>query len=409
MAAAARLAKAGHSVELFEARDRLGGGWAPYELDGVLIDDAPAVLNFPAPWRDLFRKSGRPLEAELARRKLALEPAPPPRYRFSDGSELVLPSERGEQYTALNHAYGPAVAGRWRDLLDGLELAWQAVRSLGLESELRDRRQLAAAAGALRHRVTIDELADSLGQAQLAALVRSVAYRLGSLPERTPAWCATELLVQRTFGRWAVAGGNGGPTTGRASVLVDALADRLALRKVQVHLGQRVTRIDSTRGRVHGVTLADGRSVPARAVVCTADPWETYTALVSTVSWRTRRAVRRWAPAAAPTVAHRFSSAASDGLTETWQLTARGVPSATTRRPAGSGSWQTVHDYGTSTPRRSAGIAWNGFGSWLARPPVRSEVDGLLLAGPAGPGGATPWAVVLSGALAAHACQGYLT
>ena len=408
MAAAARLAKAGHSVELYESGDRLGGSWAPYELEGVLIDDAPAVLNFPAPWRDLFRKSGRPLEAELARRKLALEPAAAPSYQFADGSDLVLPSERGEQYAALSGAYGSAVASRWRDLLDSLGPAWQAVRPLGLESELRDRRQLAAAGRDLRPRVTIAELADQLDEPHLGALVRSVAYRLGSVPEQTPAWCAVELLVQRTFGRWVVAASDGGPPTGRTSVLVEVLADRLALRKVQVHLGRRVTRLEISDQRVQGVTFENGTSAAASAVICTLDPWSTYSALGVPATWRTRRAVRRWQPARAPAVTHLLRPATSVGVRETWRLTADGTPVVKATRPTGSGTWETVHDYSRAEPRRSAGIAWTGFGSWLSRPRIRSEVGGLFLAGPSSAGGAAPSAVVLSGALASYACQDYL-
>ena len=61
LAAAARLAKAGHLVELYERSDTLGGTWAPYRLlSGHLINNAPPIIGFPAPWRDLFRKSGRP-------------------------------------------------------------------------------------------------------------------------------------------------------------------------------------------------------------------------------------------------------------------------------------------------------------------------------------------------------------
>src|SRR5215218_9137575 len=119
MAAAARLAKVGHTVDLYERAGVLGGSWAPYELtDGVLVDDAPAVLGFPAPWRDLFRKSGRPLEAELARSGRALVPAELPRLIFADGATLVLSSNRGEQHATLLRAYGASVASRWRDLLD---------------------------------------------------------------------------------------------------------------------------------------------------------------------------------------------------------------------------------------------------------------------------------------------------
>jgi UDP-galactopyranose mutase len=407
MAAAARLAKLGHPVQLFEARDRLGGSWAAYKQEGVPVDDAPSVLHFPAPWRDLFRKSGRPLEAELARTKVALTPAEPARYVFGDGSELVLPSERGDQYYALADAYGAAVASRWRDLVDDLVQVWQTLRPLGLEGELRDRGQLAPHRATLRARQSISQLADDLAEPHLAALVRSVAFRLGSHPDRTPAWCAVELAVQRTFGRWCITSAQPGQT-GRSSVLVEALASRLALRKVAVQLGASVTRIDTAAPRGAVVTLADGTSVLAAAVVCTVDPWQTYTELLGPPGWRTRRTMRHWEPASAPHVAHHLVDERTATVSETVALTGDGCPTITYARPSGDLTLRSVHDYADPTPRRSAGLAWHGFNSWLDRPPVSTETPGLFLAGPFSRAGAAASAVVLSGALASYACSDHL-
>lgn len=412
LAAAARLAKLGHSVQLYEARDQVGGSWAAYEHEGVLVDDAPGVLHFPAPWRDLFRKSGRPLEAELTRSKVALSPAAAARYEFADGSELVLPSERGEQYYALADAYGPSVATRWRDLVDELVQVWQALRPLGLEAELRDRRQLAPSRQLLRSRQSISQLADDLGEPHLGAVIRSIAYRLGSEPDRTPAWCAVELAVQRTFGRWCITSDLPGQT-GRSSVLTEALAARLALRKVAVHAGATVTRIAVTRiagvdaGALE-VTLADGTALPAAAVICTVDPWQTYTELLGPPTWRTRRRVGRWRPAQAPAVTHRLVPGASAGVSETVALDGLGRPTVTYTRPVGNATAVSVHDYAGGRPRRSAGLAWQGFGSWMNRPPVRSEATGVFLAGPGSRAGSSPSAVVLSGALASYACSDHL-
>ena len=65
MAAAARLAKLGHEVTLLErsaeARRRPG----EVERDGFAWDAGPTSTLLPAVVRDLFRKSGRPLEREL--------------------------------------------------------------------------------------------------------------------------------------------------------------------------------------------------------------------------------------------------------------------------------------------------------------------------------------------------------
>ncbi|MGI3782390.1 MAG: FAD-dependent oxidoreductase, partial [Janthinobacterium lividum] len=285
MAAAARLAKMGHPVRLHEASDRLGGGWAPYELPGplpeggrVLVDDAPGVLTFPAPWRDLFRKSGRPLEAELARSGRELAPAPGATYRFADGTELVLPSDRGEQHQALLHAYGPGAAARWQLLLDSLGDVWQALRPLGLEEAYVASGVTRDVVRRVRGRRSLGDLADSLDEPHLRALVRSAAHRQGTTPEQAPALTAVELLVVRTFGRWQLGPAAGTPVppasddVGRTSVLVEALAARLALRGVDVRLGSRVVAVEAGRAGVTGVRTSTGLE-PAGAVVLAVDPW----------------------------------------------------------------------------------------------------------------------------------------
>ena len=278
MAAAARLAKAGHPVVLYEKSDRLGGRWAAYHLGAVLVDDAPAVLGFPAPWRDLFRKSGRPLEAELARIGYRLEAAEPIRIVFGDETELTWPSDRGEQLSALTAAYGRPVAERWRDLVDRLDRVWQALRPLGWETELRDRRQVTAdVRRRLLGRQSLARLARGLDHPHLAALVRSVAYRQGSVPERTPALAAVDLSLDRTFGRWMVQPIKVGDV-GRSSVLIEALAGRLALRKVSVQLNTPVHQVVGHDGRI--AVHAGGHRVPAAAVVVTVDPWQTLADLV---------------------------------------------------------------------------------------------------------------------------------
>ena len=54
----------------------------------MVLDDAPPVLEFPAPWRDLYRKSGRTLAEEFDRSAAALSAAEPATYVFADGTEL---------------------------------------------------------------------------------------------------------------------------------------------------------------------------------------------------------------------------------------------------------------------------------------------------------------------------------
>jgi UDP-galactopyranose mutase len=413
MAAAARLAKSGYPVELRERSDRLGGRWAASALpSGPLVDAAPAVLGFPAPWRDLFRKSGRPLEAELARQGYALVPAEPAVVVFADGIELVWPADRGAQYAALTAAYGGAVAQRWRNLVDRLDRVWQTLRPLGWEADRREADLNRAVRRDLLGRQSVADLARTAGHPHLEALVRSVAHRLGGIPDRTPAWTAVELTLQRTFGRWQVQPAEvGGRTTdgpGRSSVLVGALADRLKLRRVDVHLESTVTAIRVQAGRVVAVGTGSEER-PAQAVVSTVDPWSTFdTLLPSGTARRTRRRVRSLRPALAPTVRHNAVDQPASGVRETVTLTASGVPTVAYARPAGTTTVTTTHDFGAVQPAPGFGVGWDGMRSWVRRPAVTSEVPGLFLAGPFSPAGPGGSAEVLSGALAAYAVQDYL-
>jgi phytoene dehydrogenase-like protein len=397
LATAARLAKQRYRVELFESGDRLGGAWAPRQLGSISVDDAPPVIGFPAPWRDLFRKSGRPLETELTRSGRALEPAPPPRYVFADGTSLVLPTDRGSEYAALSAAYGNPVAAAWRDLLDSLDGTWQALRQLGLERELADRRHAARAARQLRPKGTVADLARRAPHPDLAAVIRSVAYRQGSDPEHTPAWCAVDLVVGRTFGRWAV-------DNGRTSVLVDALTERLALRKVAVHLKTSVERILVAGGCVTGVMTDKGRTLAARAVVSTVDPWQLVDRLLPAPALRRlRHDLAGRVPALAPRVEHELINIATGDVDESIRLDQQGRPVITYSRPG----LRTVHDFTAGIPDPAWGPAWRRRRDLVRRVPVTSELPGLFLAGAASPAGNGPSQVVQTGALASAACADY--
>ena len=348
----------------------------------------------------------------MARQGYALVPAEPAVLVFADGTDLVWPAGRGAQHAALTAGYGGAVAEHWRDLVDRLDRVWQTLRPLGWEADRRDADLSRRVRRDLLDRQTLADLARTAGHPHLEALVGSVAYRLGGTPAHTPAWAAVELSLQRTFGRWQLqpADADHGTTdgSGRSSVLVEALAGRLDLRRVEVHRNSAVTAIRVETGRVVAVGIGS-EDRPAQAVVSTVDPWSTFEGLLpGDAARRTARRVRSLRPALAPTVRHEVVDQPVVAVRETVTLTTAGVPTVAYARPVGTTTVTSTHDFGAAQPSPASGVALDGMRSWVRRPAVTSEVSGLFLAGPFSPAGPGGSAEVLSGALAAYAVQDYL-
>lgn len=59
LGAAIRLAARGHEVEIFEARDKLGGRAYVYEINGFKFDGGPTVITAPFMFDDIFAAAGR--------------------------------------------------------------------------------------------------------------------------------------------------------------------------------------------------------------------------------------------------------------------------------------------------------------------------------------------------------------
>jgi len=396
MAAAARLAKNRHDVIMVDAADRLGGRFATRSAHDLQVDALPGMITFPAPWRDLFRKSGREFDTTMTRAGLALVPAPPTRHQFDDGTELVLAANRGVQLAQLTQAYGRPVAERWRDLVDHLDDVWQALRPLGSEDDLTSPEMITSSRlhALIAPGRTVEQLAREMEEPHLADIIRSVAWRLGSEPRRTPAWCVVQLSVERTFGRWLMQR-DGVPT--RTGELVDALTSRLELRRVEVRLATTVNRIATDRHGVHTVDTTGGR-LHAAAVVCATNPW-TYADLA-----RDRRALRAIRPARAAQVTHELVGEPCPEPAETIRHTTAG-PVVRWTRPVGGSTMISSHDWPAGAPDRGAGIAWRGERTWLRMPSIRTRAPGRYLVGPHSRGGAGLSATVLSGALASYACH----
>ncbi|WP_159766861.1 phytoene desaturase family protein [Streptomyces sp. HM190] len=274
MAAAARLAVAGHRVVVYERTTTYGGAVGRYERDGFAFDTGPALLPLPAVYRDLFLKTGKePLEkcVELVQ----VDPAA--RHVFADSTDLRLPNaSRAGVVAALNTALGPGAGDRWGDFLVRAREAWDRTRRPLLEEPLWPDWQVLAEREpypAVPHKRllrtrragTLAEVgALELRDPRLTALLESHALAYGLDPRTTPASAAVLPYMEHAFGVWYVRGG--------LRELARAVYERCLARRVEFVFDTEITGIVEKDGRAAGVEWADGTVAEADFVVAGVAP-----------------------------------------------------------------------------------------------------------------------------------------
>lgn len=283
MAAAARLARLGHEVTLLERSEQLGGALTTVRHGDFAWDAGPTSTLLPAVVRDLFRKSGRPLERELD-----LQPLDVVReHRFEDGSTLQLPGGSRSAQLAAFDGLSAGLGRQWVDHVASYGETWELLRREWYERPFD-------ADVAPRDMLSLLERRESLHKRLRRALpddrLRLVAgHRLvmdGHDLRQAPVLAGVDVYLEQRFGAWTVPGG--------LAALGVAMADRLALRGVTVLTGTPATDLVVRDGRVAAVQTPSGE-VDADHVVVAIDPRR----LPALATY-----VRRTMPAFPPVVSH---------------------------------------------------------------------------------------------------------
>lgn len=267
LAAAARLARLGHRVTVCEQRDAVGGKLGTLSLQGFTWDTGPSLLTMPEVFQEFFIATGDPLDHQVT-----LQPLDPlTRYLFADGSSVEASSDLDQHCASLDAAFGSGNGAEWRALFQRAERIFSASRGPFLESPLSGLQSLARLA--FRSPADIRTIAPTrtlrdlggkyLHDPRARMMLDRYATYAGSDPRRAPAALAAIAYVEHAFGGWYVQGG--------LHRLATAVAERAQQCGVRVLLGTQVIAVDRAAGRVSGVRLADGATLPADIVVANAD------------------------------------------------------------------------------------------------------------------------------------------
>jgi phytoene desaturase len=272
LAAAARLGALGHQVTVLEQAAVIGGKLGRFERDGFCFDTGPSLLTLPAVYRDLFLKTGTPLEEVLD-----LEPVDPVcHYRFADGLELDIPNCAPHLLArAWDEALGDGAGADWTAFLAHAARVWDVTRGPFLEAPLAGARTLLSLSRNLADVRTVAPWLSLRGlgrrylkHPQQRMFLDRYATYTGSDPRAAPAALASVPYVEQAFGAWYVPGG--------LYRLGEAVAQRARDVGVTIRTGTTVEQVVVREGRVDSVRLTDGERLPAGIVVANADAQHLY-------------------------------------------------------------------------------------------------------------------------------------
>ncbi|MEU4217578.1 phytoene desaturase family protein [Actinoplanes sp. NPDC026623] len=268
LAAAARLAAAGHRVAVHERAATVGGKLGRYERDGFLFDTGPSLLTMPRVFADLG----------LGLSPTALDPVV--RHVFADGSVLDSSADPGVFRSRIEAAFGAGAGADWARFWARAERIWEASWRSVLQREVTP-----ATLAALSWRVgDLAAIAPwrslrGLGRRylrdpRLRVMLDRYATYTGADPRRAPAALAAIPYAELAFGGWYLPGGLGG--------LSAALLARCRDLGVSITTSSPVAGIRTSAGRATGVELRSGEVVPADIVVSDVDALTLYRDLLPT-------------------------------------------------------------------------------------------------------------------------------
>ena len=264
LAAALRLRGAGREVTVVERGAGPGGRAGVVTRDGYVLDTGPSVFTAPEVLEDAFAAVGDKLADRLT--LLPLETTY--RAQFADGSALDVHADPDRFAAAVEELCGPAEAAALRGYLAELaelyrlQLTTFIDRNLDSPLDLLGPSLLTLARRGGFGRLW-NHVARRFADDRLRRLFSFQALYAGVSPFRAIAAYAVIAQLDIGAGVWHPVGGIG--------AVPRALAGSAADAGVQLRYGAEVRELVTSAGRVTGLRLADGETLPSDAVVVTAD------------------------------------------------------------------------------------------------------------------------------------------
>jgi phytoene desaturase len=271
LATAIRLQTRGYQVELFEARDKLGGRAYLYEQDGFKFDGGPTVITAPFLIKELFEGAGKDPDDYL--KLLPVDPFY--RIEFSDGRWFEYGSDEA-QTEKLIAEFAPGDVDGYRKMVRHAKAVFEkGFVELADKPFLKftDMIRIAPDLIRLQSYKTVYQFAAAYVKDPMLRRVFSFHPLLvGGNPFQTTSIYALIHYLERQWGVHYAIGGTG--------AIIESLGRLLCELGGRIHLSTPIQQIMVKNGNAVGVKTQRGRSVVADAVVSNADVANTYLKMI---------------------------------------------------------------------------------------------------------------------------------
>lgn len=271
LAAAVRLTAKGYQVTLVEQRDKPGGRAYVLEKDGYTFDMGPTVVTAPQLFEELFALSGKKMSDYVDLRKVE------PFYavRFHDGTAFDYTGDSEAMLAQIRDLTPRDVEG-YRKFMKISEqifhVGFEQLSEVPFSSFWSMIRIAPTMVKLKSYRTVYGLISSYIKSEKLRQLLSFHTLLVGGNPFHTTSVYALIAYLEEKWGVHFPMGGMG--------ALVKSLADLAVSNGATLRYSTEVKKILVTNGRVTGVQLEGGETLPADIVVSNADTGWTFKKLL---------------------------------------------------------------------------------------------------------------------------------
>lgn len=289
LAAAMRLGAKGYDVTVLDRLDRVGGRGSSISQGGHRFDLGPTIVTVPQGLRDLWSDCGRDFDADVDLRPML------PFYRifWPDGSHFTARQDTDAMRAEVARISPGDLAGYDRFLKDSEARYHFGYEDMGRRPMHRFLDLAKALPKFVLHRADRSVYAHAARRVKDERLRFALSFHplfIGGDPFNVTSMYILVNHLEKAFGVHYAMGG--------VQAIADAMARVITDQGGRVVLGAEADEVLVAKGRARGVSLTDGREMPAEVVVSNADAGHTYDRLLRNrprKRWTTARLARsRW-------------------------------------------------------------------------------------------------------------------